>query len=112
MADVTMTVYGPGRTVATAANYTDNLTAATSSNVYYIPNDGNVRIAMAAATTSNVTIETPGTGPDGLAITDNVLALADTKIRVFGPFPTQNYNDAQGRLKVTVSANTNLYAFR
>jgi hypothetical protein len=111
MADITMTVYGPGRTLATGANYTDNKTAATSSNVYYIPNDGNVRLAAAAGTTSNMTIETPGTGPDGLAITDNVIAL-DTKVRIFGPFPPQNYNDAQGRLKVTVSANADLFAFR
>lgn len=111
MADVTMTVYGPGRTVATAANYTANLTAATSANVYYIPNDGNVRIAAAAATTSVATVETPETGPDGLAVTDNVLTLADTNVRIFGPFPTR-YNNALGQIKITVSANTNLFAFR
>jgi hypothetical protein len=111
MADVNVTVYSPGRTLAASANYTNNLTAATTGNNYYIPNSGSVLLIVAAGTTSNVTIQTPGT-VDGLAVTDQVIALADTDIRVLGPFPAATYNDSQGRLLVTVSANTNLFAVR
>lgn len=111
MADVTMTVYDTTRAVSTAPNYTDNETAATSGNNYYIPNNGRVLLIAEADTTSNVTIATPGS-IDGNAIADLVLALADTDVRVFGPFPPAVYNDAQGRLLVTVSANTNLMAIR
>jgi hypothetical protein len=111
MADVNVTVYSPGRTLATSANYTDNKTAASSGNNYYIPNNGSVVLIVAAGTTSNVTIQTPNT-VDGLAITDQVIALADTGIRVLGPFPGATYNDSQGRLLVTVSAATDLLAVR
>lgn len=111
MADFTLTVYDATRLVASAPNYTDNLTAATSGNNYYIPNNGRVLLIAVAGTTANLTVETPN-AIDGLAITDLVNALADTKIRAFGPFPPAIYNDAQGRLKVTVSANTSLFAIR
>lgn len=111
MADVTMTVYDGKRAVSTAPNYTDNKTSATSSNNYYIPNDGRVVVVAAAATTANLTVSTPNT-VDGLAVTDLTLALNDTDIRVFGPFPPQIYNDSQGRLLLTVDANTNLFAVR
>lgn len=111
MADVTMTVYDAARLVASAPNYTDNLTAATSSNDYYIPNNGRVVLHALCGAGGNLTVQTPGT-VDGLAVTDNVNALVAAKHYVFGPFPPALYNDSQGRLKVTVSANTNLFAVR
>ncbi len=111
MADVTLTVYQAARPLASAPNYTANKTGATSSNVYFFPNNGRVVLLMAAATTANVTIETPNT-QDGNAIADLTLALANTNVRVIGPFPPAVYNDSQGRVKVTVDANTDLYAVR
>lgn len=111
MSDINVTVYPATRAVATAPNYTDNKTTAAAGNNYYIPNTGRLYLILAAATTANVTVETPNT-VDGNAIADLVLALADTKVRVFGPFPPGYYNDSQGRLKVTVSANTSLLAVR
>jgi hypothetical protein len=111
MADFTLTVYPATRAVASAPNFTDNETAATSGNNYYVPNNGKVLIVANAATTANVTVQTPNT-VDGLAITDLTLALADTDVRIFGPFPPAYYNDGDGRLKITVDANTNLMAVR
>jgi hypothetical protein len=69
-----------------------------------------VLVAQPGAT-ANVTIVTPGS-VDGLAVTDNVIALANTNVRVIGPFPPQVYNDAQGRARVQVSAACDLYAVR
>jgi hypothetical protein len=111
MADFTLTVYDATKVVSSAPNYTDSETAATSGNNYYIPNNGRVLLIAEAATTANLTVQTPNT-QDGNAISDLVLALADTDIRIFGPFAPAYYNDAQGRMLVTVSANTNLMAIR
>lgn len=111
MADVTLTVHEASRLVASAPNYTANLVAATSADTYFIPsNNGRVLLLCAAATTSNLTVETPN-GVDGLAVTDLVNALTSA-IRVLGPFPPSIYNDAQGRVKFSVSANTNVFAVR
>jgi hypothetical protein len=110
MADITMTIREPNRTL-TGANYTSGLTAATSSNVYYAQNNGRVVLLVQAGTTSNLTVETTKT-EDGLAVADLTLALADTNLRIIGPFDPAIYNDNQGRLKVTVDANTNLFAIR
>jgi hypothetical protein len=111
MADFTLTVYETTKSGSTAPNYTDNETDATSSNNYYIPNNGRVVLIVEAATSSNVTIQTPGS-IDGNAIADLVVALADADIKIVGPFAPQIYNDAAGRLLVTVSANTKLFAVR
>lgn len=111
MADITMTVYDTSRAVSTTANYTDNETAAASGNTYYIANNGRVFLIAEAASTANVVVATPNS-VDGNAITDLTLALADTDMRVFGPFPPSVYNDSQGRIAITVSANTNLMAVR
>jgi hypothetical protein len=111
MADFTPTIYAATRAVSTAPNFTDNETAATSGNNYYYPNDGRVVLIVNAAASSNVTVATPNT-VDGLAVTDLVLALADTDVRVVGPFPPNIYNDSQGRILVTVSADTSIMAIR
>jgi hypothetical protein len=111
MADFTLTVYDAARVVASAPNFTDNKTAATASNNYYIPNNGRVVLHAISGAGGNLTVQTPGT-VDGLAVTDNVNALVAAKHYVFGPFPPATYNDSQGRLLVTVSANTDLFAVR
>lgn len=111
MADVNVSVADARRTLAAAPNFTTGQVLMTTADVYYIPNDGRVLLVLQAATTANVTIETPVT-VDGLAVTDQVLALGNTNVRVVGPFPPNVYNDAQGRLRVTTSANCALLAVR
>lgn len=111
MPDVTVAVADPTRDLASAPNFTSGATLMTTADVYFVPNDGNVLLVLAAATTANVTIETPGT-VDGLAVTDRVLALANTNVRVVGPFPPGIYNNALGQLRITTSANCSLLAVR
>lgn len=111
MADITMTVYDASRVYASAPNYTDNKTSASSGNNYYIPNNGRVVLIAVAGTSGTVTVATPGS-VDGNAVADLAVALPDTDQVVIGPFPPAVYNDALGRLLVTVSAAVSLFAVR
>ena len=111
MANVTVTVYEPGRAAASSANYTDNKTAATSGNSYLIANNGRVLVMLECTAGGTATAVTQNT-IDGLAVTDNVLTTTAAKIQVWGPFPPSIYNNASGQLEITVSANTNLLAVR
>jgi hypothetical protein len=108
MADYTLTVY---EARYTGANFTDNKQAVTNADTVYVPNDGDVQIVAAASGGATITIVTPNT-VDSNAITDLTLTAGTAKTKVFGPFPPHIYNDAQGRLRITVSANTDLLAFR
>lgn len=111
MAEVTVTVYDPGRSAASGANYTDNKTAATSGNNYNIANNGRVLLMLECTAGSTATVTTPNS-VDSLAITDLTLTTTAAKIQLWGPFPTSIYNNASGNLVVTVAANTNLFAVR
>lgn len=111
MAEVTVTVYDPGRAAASGANYTDNKTAAVSGNNYNIPNNGRVGIILECTAGSTAAVVTPNS-VDGLAITDLSLTTTAAKIQLWGPFPPSIYNNASGNIVVTVAANTNLFAFR
>jgi hypothetical protein len=111
MANVTMTVYQAGRAATSAVNYTDNKTAATSSNVYYIPNNGTVGLILECTAGGTASVVTTGT-VDGLAVTDLTLTTTAAKVLIWGAFPGRIYNDASGNMVVTVSANTNMMAFR
>jgi len=72
-------------------------------------NDGNVvlyvRVNPFIATT--ITFATPGT-PKGLVITPLAHVVANSAIRIIGPFPPEWFNDANGRVTVTYSQVTNL----
>jgi len=110
MADVILTVYDASRPAG--VNVTDQDTAATDANVYYVPNNGSVRLIVVNAAGSNtVTVTTPNT-VDGLAIADLAITLTASKTYLLGPFPTSIYNDGQGRLSFTVSANADVTAVR
>lgn len=111
MANVTVTVYRAGRLAASAVNYTDYKTAATSSNVYYIANNGGVGLILECTAGGTASVVTSAT-VDGLAVTDLTLTTTAAKLLIWGAFPGQTYNDASGNMVVTVSANTNLMAFR
>jgi hypothetical protein len=111
MADYTLTVYDVGRTTAAGANFTGNKTSVTSSDVTYFPNDGRVLLVLQSTGGGNVTVVTPGT-VDAMAITDLVIAATAARLQIHGPFPPSIYNDANGKVMVTVSANTDLLAIR
>lgn len=110
MANVTVTPVSVSRSAG--VNVTDNDQAVTSADVYFITNNGNLRLIFTnAAGSNNVTIKTHGT-VDGNAITDLVVPMTASKVYVLGPFPPSIYNDSLGRLEVTVSANADLIAVR
>ncbi len=113
MADVDLAVKTVGRNV-TGVNFTDDKVAAIAANNYFFQNDGTVKLMVSTAEVggSNLTIVTPNT-VDGLAVADKVIALVQNKVYAIGPFPTSVYNDsATGKVKITVSANTDILAFR
>jgi hypothetical protein len=111
MADYTLTVYDVGRATANGANFTDNHQGVTSTDVAYFPNDGRVLLIMQSTAGGNVTVTTPNT-VDAMAITDQVIAAGATKVQIHGPFPPSIYNDANGKVKVVVSADMDLLAIR
>lgn len=111
MAEVTITVRDAGRSAASGANYTDNKTAATSADNYNIPNNGKVGLILECTAGGTATVATPNS-VDGNAIADLTLTTTAAKIQIWGAFPTAVYNNASGNMVVTVSANTNLFAFR
>ena len=53
----------------------------------------------------NVTIQTPGT-VDGLAITDQVVAVTNAEERMIGPFPVEIYNQSDRMVYVDYSGVT------
>ena len=111
MAEITVTVYEAGRAAASGADYTTNKTAATSGNNYNIPNNGHVGLILECTAGGTATVATPGT-VDGLAVTDLTLTTTAAKIKLWGTFPTIHYTNSSGNMVVTVSADTNLMAFR
>lgn len=106
MSDVTLTVYEADR--SSGANYTDNKTAGTSANDYYFTNNGKTVLITEAAGGATVTVETVKT-VDGEAVADLSLTAGTAKVMVWGPFPPNVYNDGDGEVHVTVSANTSLF---
>lgn len=111
MANVTWTVQDARRS-SNGLNVTDNDTAVTSSDTYYFANDGSIVLVITNDAGSNtVTVETPNT-LDALAITDLTATIAANKCHVLGPFPTGNYNNSDGNVKVTFSAAASVMAIR
>lgn len=111
MAEISVTVYDAGRSATTGANYTDNKTAATSGNNYNIPNNGRVGVILECTGGGTATFVTQGS-VDALSVTDLTVTTTAAKIAIWGGFPPDIYNDSSGRLVATVSAATNLFAFR
>ena len=106
MADITLTVYTSDR--SSGANFTDDKTAATSSNNYLFANDGNTRLHVNSTAGSTVTVVTPNT-TDGNAIADKALTAGAAKQMTWGPWPQSIYG---ATVTVTVSANTDIQAVR
>jgi len=111
MANVTVSVYQAARNATSSANYTDNKTAATTGNTYYIANNGHVGLVLECTAGGTATVVTTG-AIDGLSVTDLTLTTTAAKVLIWGGFPGTIYNDASGNMQVSVSAATNLFAFR
>lgn len=105
MAEINMTVARINR--VGGVNITTAKTAATASNNYHIPNDGNMRLYALSAAGGTGTIITPNT-IDGLAVADLTLTITTTVPLLFGPWPINVYG---ADMVISVSANTDLCAF-
>jgi hypothetical protein len=83
-----------------------------SGNNYYTANNGRlIYIITNAAGANTATVVTPNT-VDGLAITDLTASLTASKTYAWGPFPAVNFNDAQSRLLLTVTAAAEVMPLR
>ena len=110
MADVLLTVRDTDRDAG--VNVTDQDVAVTDADVFFVPNNGNVRLVVTnSAGANNLTVTTPGT-VDGNAIADLVIPLTASKVYVIGPFPPSVYNNSAGQLRFTVSANADVLPVR
>jgi hypothetical protein len=74
-------------------------------------NDGRtfLYVTNAAGSPINVTIDTPGV-VDGLAVGNLVVSVTNGQSRVIGPFPTNIYNQADGKVYVDWSSGTSITA--
>ena len=109
MADVTLTVYDVTR--AAGLSFTASHTDAVNTNTYYVPNDGRVLLLLLSAAGATVTVTTPNT-VDLMAIADLAITATGAATQVHGPFPPSIYNDANGNIKLAVSAATDVMAIR
>lgn len=99
-------------TRATPINVTDNDTAVSSGNTYYVDNNGKVILLTTNGAGANtLAVVTPNT-VDGLAITDLSWSLTASKLYAGGPFPPQYYNDSLNRLAFTVTAAAEVMPLR
>lgn len=69
----------------TAANVDGHSVLNTGKVLLYVKNG--------AAAAINVTVQTPGTADDGLAIADKIVSIPATGERVLGPYPPPIYGD-------------------
>ena len=70
-------------------------------------------VKNAGSPSLNVTIDALPTGstastPDGLTVTDRVIAVAGGAETLIGPFPPSIYNDASGAVNLTTSVQTDI----
>ena len=110
MANVTLAVADTRRT-SNGLNVTDSGTVVGAVDIYFIPNNGRVLLAVSSTPGATVTVITPGT-VDGLAIVDLVVTVAAAKQHLIGPFPPQFYNGTDGTMQVLFSAAASVYAVR
>ena len=112
MADIDLTVYQVSRAGTAAVDFTTNHTNAVAGNTYKFVNNG--RVVIIAAPTAALTaigVVTQAT-VDSKAVADDALTGTNGKTQVWGPWPPAIYNDAYGKVSVTVDQNTDLMAVR
>lgn len=83
--------------------------AAASGGGDLMPNDGRtvLHVQNNGGSPINVTITPSGTAA-GLSYQAIVQAVAAGTIKVFGPFPTQQFNNANGQVPITYSGVTSV----
>ncbi len=108
----------PTATVTTTAGIDiTTMTAVDAANGNSFRNDGRKLLVVknGGGSSINVTVDAYPTGstlapPDGLAVTDRVVAVAAGATKVIGPFAPGLYNDAAGNTTVAFSSGTSVTA--
>lgn len=92
----------------TRAGLEETLAAAAAGGDSF-PNDGRVFLYARNGDVSDktVTIATQKT-VDGKAVADDAIVVTAAEERMIGPFPPGLYNDSNGRVQVTYSAETSV----
>lgn len=106
MARTDLTVQQIARTGLNAS-----FSSADGTNQNAFANDGRtyLHVKNGGGSSINVTVDTPGV-VDGLAVGNLVVAVPNGGERIIGPFPTNIYNQADGKVYVDWSAVTSVTA--
>lgn len=91
-------------------NLTDSDVAASAGGDSFA-NDGNTALYVLNGSGGDITVTLVfGTGAavDGQSPTNRTVVVEAGKAEIIGPFPTQYYNDGNGRMNVTYSGVTTL----
>lgn len=83
------------------------LTGHAADDDFYIPNNGKtiIRFRNGGAGAVTVTVETPVTYA-GLALADQTIVVPGGATRYMGIFDPENFNDADGRIHITLAGGT------
>lgn len=102
-----MANYQPQTPSLTGLNLTMNAAAGGGDS---FENNGNVLLRVNNGSGAPITVTADGPRPDSFGITDNSHDLALTipagENRIWGPFPTNRFNDANGRVQLAWSGVT------
>lgn len=103
----------PAATVLTTAGHDVTVPATAAAAEIEFTNTGReILEVVTGTTTANLALVTQKTVPDGsaaaLSVTDRTKALLASKTYLFGPFDPAIYNDANGKVQLTLDALTDI----
>lgn len=89
-----------------AAGLQPQMTAPTVDGDVIDSNNAVLVVSNASGASINVTVQTPATGPGGLAIEERIVAVAAGAVaKMIGPFPREAYGQLAGADKGRVYVN-------
>jgi len=101
MAQETLTVQSVVRTGAEL-----NLQSVTTADGFKFKNDGHTLLVVAEKNAANCEVTvTPTQTVDGLTPASRTVDVVASETWVLGPWPPEQYNDADGYLEVTIEAD-------
>lgn len=101
MAQETLTVQNVSRTGAQL-----NLQSVTTADGFKFKNDGHTLLVVSEQNAANCEVTvTPTKTVDGLTPASRTVDVTASQTWVLGPWPPEQYNDADGYLEVTIEAD-------
>lgn len=93
----------PQDIVRTGLNPTFSAADGANQNAFYNNGQTYLHVKNGGGSSINVTIDTPGV-VDGLAVSNLIVAVPNGGERLIGPFPSNVYNQPDGRVHIDWSA--------